>query len=107
MSDANPAATQGSAERKAMFGIVCGSHLLNHFQSSMVAVLYPLMMKDLGFGYVEIGFIAAAYGTIGQLLQGLYGFIVPRIKRAVVLGAGNIVLGLSVLATGFAPSYPF
>lgn len=104
MSDA---VTKNSAERKVMFGIVCGSHLLNHFQSSMVAVLYPLMMKDLGFGYVEIGFIAAAYSSIGQLLQGLYGFVVPRIKRAVILGAGNIALGLSVLATGFAPSYPF
>ncbi len=73
----------------------------------MLGVLYPLMMKDLGFGYVEIGFITAAHNTVGNLLQATYGFIVPRIKRAVILGVGNIALGLSVLATGLATNYPF
>lgn len=107
MTEANPAATQNSRERKAICGIVCSSHLVNHFQTSMVAVLFPLMMKDLGFGYVEIGFITTVRGLANQLLQALYGFMVPYVKRAVILGTGNIIVGLSVLATGFASSYPF
>jgi len=98
---------RNSLERKAMFGIVCGSHLLNHFESAMMGVLYPIMMKELSFGYTELGLITATHGMISHLLQATYGFIVPRVKRAVILGLGNITLGLSVVATGFAPSYRF
>jgi len=107
MQEEKPASKDRSLERKAVFGIVCGTHLLNHFQSSMIGVLYPFMMKELGFGYVEIGILTAAYNMVGSLLQALYGFIAARVRRAVVLGLGNIALGLSVVATGFAPSYQF
>ena len=101
MQEEKPASKDRSLERKAIFGIVCGTHLLNHFQSSMIGVLYPFMMKELGFGYVEIGILTAAYNMVGSLLQGLYGFIATRVRRTVMLGLGNIVLGLSVLVTGF------
>lgn len=96
-----------SLESKAVFAIVCGTHLFNHLQSSMLGVLYPLMMKELDFGYVEIGFLTALYNMAGSLLQAVYGLIATRVKRAVMLGIGNIALGLSVLATGFAPTYRF
>jgi MFS family permease len=94
-------------ERKAIFGIICASHVVNHFQGSMVAVLFPLMMKDLGFGYLELGFISTLRGIAGNFLQAIYGFLVPYIKRAVILGTGNVIMGFAVLATGFASSYPF
>ncbi len=107
MQEKSPVPQESPLERKAVFSLVCGTHLFNHFQSSMVGVLYPFMMRELGFGYVEIGFLTAAYNMVGNLLQALYGFIAARVKRAVMLGLGNIALGLSVAATGFAPSYPF
>lgn len=107
MENKSPVSKDDSLERKAVFGIVCGTHLFNHFQSSMIGVLYPFMMKELGFGYVEIGVLTAAYNMVGNLLQAAYGLIATRVKRAVALGIGNIALGLSVLITGFAPSYPF
>lgn len=107
MTEANLISTENSRERKAICTIVCASHLVNHFQTSMVAVLFPLMMKDLGFGYIEIGFITTVRGLANQMLQAVYGFVVPYVKRAVILGTGNIIVGLSVLATGFAYNYPF
>ncbi len=107
MKEENPTTKTESLEHKGVFIVVCGAHLINHFQSSMVGVLYPLMMKDLSFGYVELGFLTAAYNMVGSLLQALYGLIAARVKRAVVLGLGNVTLGLSVFATGFAPSYRF
>jgi len=33
-------------ERSAIFSIVCGAHFVNHFQSAMLGVIYPLMMKS-------------------------------------------------------------
>ncbi|HEY1374914.1 MAG TPA: MFS transporter [Candidatus Binatia bacterium] len=91
--------------RSAVFGIVCSAHFINHFQSTMLGVIYPLMMKDLGLGFAAIASIAAAYNTLGNVLQGIYGFIVPYVRRGVILGIGNCLLGLSVIASGFATSY--
>ena len=102
----NETPAKNELERKAICSIVCASHLVNHFQTSMVAVLFPLMMRDLGFGYVEIGIISTLRGIANQALQAIYGFIVPFVKRATILGTGNLIVGASVVATGFASSYP-
>jgi MFS family permease len=96
---------QGALGRRTIFGIVCGAHFINHFQSAMLGVVYPLMMKELGMGFVAIASIAAAYNTLGNVLQGMYGFVVPYVRRGVILGAGNCILGLSVIASGFATGY--
>jgi FSR family fosmidomycin resistance protein-like MFS transporter len=104
---AQPTSVEASSSRTAVFSVVCGAHFLNHFQSSMLGVLYPLMMRDLGIGFVAIGAITAVYGFVGNFLQAFYGFIVPYVRRGIILGAGNILLGLSVVATGFASSYPY
>src|SRR5262249_6722098 len=56
-------------------------------------------------GFVAIASIAAAYNTLGNVLQGMYGFVVPYVRRGVILGAGNCILGLSVIASGFASGY--
>ena len=73
----------------------------------MLGVLYPLMMRDLGIGFVAIGAITAVYGFVGNFLQAFYGFVVPYLRRGIILGIGNILLGISVVATGFATSYPY
>ena len=89
-----------------IFAIVCGAHFINHFQSAMLGVIYPFMMKDLGLSFLAIASIAATYGMASNVFQGFYGFIVPYFKRGVILGAGNCLLGLSVVASGFASGYP-
>jgi FSR family fosmidomycin resistance protein-like MFS transporter len=98
-------ASQNSTARTAVFGVVCGAHFFNHFQSAMLGVIYPLMMKELGMGYMAIASLAAVYNTLGSVLQAAYGFIVPYVRRGVILGAGNCVLGLSVAASGFVSNY--
>jgi FSR family fosmidomycin resistance protein-like MFS transporter len=97
--------SQNSTARTAVFGVVCGAHFFNHFQSAMLGVIYPLMMKELGMGYMAIASLAAVYNTLGSVLQAAYGFIVPYVRRGVILGAGNCVLGLSVAASGFVSNY--
>jgi MFS family permease len=94
-----------SSERTAIFSIVCGAHFINHFQSAMLGVIYPLMMKELGMSYVAIASLAAVYNTLGSVFQAVYGFVVPYVRRGVILGTGNCLLGLSVAASGFASSF--
>ena len=99
------ATARSSSGRTAIFGIVCGAHFINHFQSAMLGVIYPLMMKELGMGYMALASLAAVYNTLGSAFQGLYGFVVPYVRRGVILGIGNCLLGLSVMASGFASSF--
>ena len=98
-------AIEESSGRTAIFSIVCGAHFINHFQSTMLGVIYPLMMKELGMSYIAIASLAAVYNTLGSVFQALYGFVVPYVRRGVILGAGNCLLGLSVVASGFASSF--
>ncbi len=105
MSQAPSTVKENALDRKAIFGIVCGAHFINHFQSAMLGVIYPLMMKELNIGFLAIASISAVYNTLGNIFQALYGFIVPYVRRGVILGVGNCVLGLSVMASGFVSSY--
>jgi len=98
-------AADESSSRTAIFSIVCGAHFVNHFQSAMLGVIYPLMMTELGMSYLAIASLASVYNTLGSILQASYGFIVPYFRRGVILGAGNCLLGVSVVATGFASSF--
>lgn len=97
--------TRGEAARQTIFGIVCGAHFVNHFQSAMLGVIYPLMMKELGMSYLAIASLASVYNTLGSILQASYGFVVPYLRRGVILGLGNCLLGLSVFASGFASTF--
>ena len=92
-------------QRQTIFGIVCSAHFINHFQSAMLGVIYPMMMKELGMSYLAIASLASVYNTLGSILQASYGFIVPYFRRGVILGVGNCLLGLSVCASGFASTF--
>ena len=94
-----------TSNRAAVFSIVCGTHFVNHFQSAMLGVIYPLMMKELGMSYIAIASLAAVYNTLGSVFQAMYGFVVPYVRRGVILGAGNCLLGLTVAASGFAYNF--
>jgi len=105
MTETNSELTESLAARKTIFGIVCGTHFVNHFQSAMLGVIYPLMMRELGMSYMAIASLAAVYNTLGSILQASYGFVVPYVRRGVILGVGNCLLGLSVAAGDFASSF--
>src|SRR6266545_1857365 len=97
--------SEASAKRTAIFSIVCSAHFINHFQSAMLGVIYPLMMTELGMSYIAIASLAAVYNTLGSVFQAAYGFVVPYVRRGVILGVGNCLLGLSVVASGFASNF--
>ena len=91
---AEQTSVQESSNRTAIFSIVCSAHFINHFQSAMLGVIYPLMMKEVGMSYLAIASLASVYNTLGSILQASYGFIVPYLRRGVILGIGNCLLGL-------------
>jgi FSR family fosmidomycin resistance protein-like MFS transporter len=88
-----------------VLGIVNASHLVNHTNSSIGAVLYPVMMGPLGFGFFEIGVLQTLYQISAQGCQVLAGLIVQYVPRSIALGIGNIFLGLTTILTGMSQNF--
>ncbi len=94
-----------AVERTWTLWLTNASHALNHFQMQMVAVLYPIILTELGFGYAQLGVITAVRNFLGSGTQLVYGFLVPFTRRTVLLAVGNLIVGLGTLLTGFSGSY--
>ncbi len=86
---------QESPRHSLALWIVCVSHALNHMQSGIFSVLYTSMMSTLGFGYSELSMMLAANNVVSSGMQAVYGFITKYVKRAVVLGVGNVIMGIA------------
>jgi MFS family permease len=62
-------------------------------------------MADLGFGYAQLGVLAALQSLLGSAAQVACGFLVPFARRTRLLGIGNLIVGFGTLLTGLVGSY--
>lgn len=93
-------------QKRMALGLISGCHVLNHLQYSITSVIFPVMMTELGFGLVGLGFISALSSFVGQGLQVIYGFLAAFFKRTTMLAIGNVVVGLTAMLQYFIGSYP-
>jgi cyanate permease len=75
------------------------------FQFQSLASVAPLLVRDLGIGFADVGFLVGLYMLPGVVLAIPGGMLGERFgdKRMVVLGLGLMVLG--DLVAGFGPGY--
>jgi MFS family permease len=92
-------------QKRTALGLISGCHVLNHLQYSITAVIFPVMMTDLGFGLVGLGFLSALSAFVGQGLQVIYGFLANFFRRTTMLAIGNVLVGLTAMAQYFVGSY--
>ena len=93
-------------QKRLALSVISVCHTLNHLQYSITSVIFPVMMKELGFGLLQLGALSAISNFVGQGLQVVYGLFTGFFKRTQMLGAGNVVVGLSAMAQYFVGSYP-
>jgi ACS family hexuronate transporter-like MFS transporter len=93
-------------QKRVALGLISSCHVLNHLQYSITSVIFPVMMTELGFGLVGLGFISALSSFVGQGLQVIYGFLANFFKRSTMLAVGNVVVGVTAMAQYFVGSYP-
>jgi MFS transporter, FSR family, fosmidomycin resistance protein len=101
-----PSGAEGR-DRTLLLWLTNSAHATNHFQNAMLPLLYPAMMRALGFDYAQLGALAAVQGMFGNATQALYGFLAQFARRTRLLAVGNMILGVGVFLTGLVPSYPF
>src|SRR5688500_11586368 len=105
-SDETPTLEATLHQKRMALGLISGCHVLNHLQYSITSVIFPVMMTELGFGLVGLGFISALSSFVGQGLQVIYGFLAAFFKRTTMLAIGNIAVGLTAMLQYFIGSYP-
>ncbi|GAB6173989.1 hypothetical protein JCM15765_34670 [Paradesulfitobacterium aromaticivorans] len=87
-------------------GLVSLSHAVSHAFSALMPIVYPPLMQELGFGYAQLGLMVGVGNTFMSLLQGIYAFLMHRVRRRILLTIGNVLLAVSIalmpLVGGFA-----
>src|SRR2546427_3827116 len=92
-------------QRRLALSLISTCHTLNHLQYSITSVIFPVMMKELGFGLLQLGALSAFSNFVGQGLQVIYGLITGFFKRSVILGTGNVIVGVSAISQFFVGNY--
>jgi MFS family permease len=92
-------------ERRLALSLISICHTLNHLQYSITSVIFPVMMKELGFGLLQLGALSAISNFVGQGLQVIYGLITGFFSRSAILGTGNVIVGVSAIAQYFVGNY--
>jgi len=93
-------------QKRLALGLISVCHTLNHLQYSITSVIFPVVMKELGFGLLQLGVISAVSSFVGQGLQVVYGLVTGMFRRTTMLGAGNVVVGITAMLQYFVGSYP-
>lgn len=110
MSAPDHAHEVGGAEAKSAASgstltLVSLAHGINHAQAALKPLVFPLVLRELNFGYSELGImlgVASAVGGSLQLVAGALGRILPRHQ---ILGIGNAAVGLCFVLVALAQSY--
>lgn len=80
-------------------------HLLNDSLQAVIPAMFPILEKDLGLTFTQLGLIAFVLNIVASLLQPVIGFISDKkpMPFALPFGMTSSFLGMAGLA--FAPEY--
>jgi FSR family fosmidomycin resistance protein-like MFS transporter len=80
--------------------LVSAAHAVIHALSVLMPLVYPIIQVEYHLSYTQIGLIVAVPNAIGGLIQIVFGLLSRFILRKVMLGVGNILVGVSTFFTG-------
>ncbi|MBI4321208.1 MAG: MFS transporter [Chloroflexi bacterium] len=100
-----PSVTTEGRKRAYIVSVVSASHVLTHIQLGASGILLPLMMRELGFDVFQLGLLSSFSQLAGSAMQVIYGLIAQYYRRSVLLGVGNIVLGVCLSAVALSQSF--
>lgn len=85
--------------------LVSSAHALNHAYSVLMPLVYLFVLKDIPLTNGDIGAMTGVGNGISGLLQLAFSFLSFYFARRILLGAGQIVTGLSTILTGAANDF--
>lgn len=94
----------GEARRR--LALVSLAHGVTHMRGAILPLLYPTLMRVMGFGYVELGLLLSITRLVSGALQGMWGTVARYIPGKYLIGGDNVGVGLGMLVVGMAHTYP-
>lgn len=94
-----------SGDRK-IIGLLSFSHALQHFYVAGLALTYPFVISAFHISYSSLGYLLAASGLVGGLLQGAAGLAKKRSARFLLSGQ-NLSLALATFLAALSPGFIF
>lgn len=98
--------THGHSGSRSALTLISLAHGINHAQSALKPLVYPLVLRDLGFGYAELGIMLGVASAVGGSLQFVAGGLGRYVKRHLLLGFGNASVGICFFLIALAQSFP-
>jgi MFS transporter, FSR family, fosmidomycin resistance protein len=80
--------------------LVSAAHAVIHAIAVLMPLIYPIIQVQYHLSYTEIGLIVAIPNAVGGFLQISFGLLSRYVLRKVMLGVGNIFVGISTFFTG-------
>lgn len=80
--------------------LVSAAHAVIHALAVLMPLIYPIIQIQYHLSYTQIGLIVAIPSAVGGFLQIIFGLLSRYILRKVMLGIGNILVGISTFFTG-------
>jgi MFS family permease len=95
----------GAATRPNLtLALLALAHSLIHMQSALMPLVYIAVIDQFGLDAAAIGVFIAVTTAVAGLMQLSYGFLTRYVARPVLIGAGQIVFGVSLMLAGLASS---
>jgi MFS family permease len=87
---------------------VSSAHAVIHATVVLMPLIYPILHTQYGFTYTEIGLLTSIPNLLGGLLQVAFGYLGRYVSRKLLIGVGNVFVGISMFLTGTATTFgPF
>jgi FSR family fosmidomycin resistance protein-like MFS transporter len=91
-----------AARPNLTLGLLSLAHSLIHMQSALMPLVYIAVIEQFGLDEAAIGLFIAVTTAVGGGMQLSYGLLTRYVARPVLIGLGQIVFGLSLVAAGLA-----
>ncbi len=80
--------------------LVSAAHAVIHAVAVLMPLIYPIIQVEYHLSYTQIGLIVAIPNAVGGFLQIIFGLLSRYLLRKLMLGVGNILVGISTFFTG-------
>ncbi|WP_245577985.1 MFS transporter [Alicyclobacillus herbarius] len=92
-------------EANLRLSLLSTAHAITHMRGAILPLIYPLLMKSMGFGYVDLGTMLTITRVIGGLLQGAGGYLARYLSGRNIIAYENIGVGLGTGLCGLVHNY--
>ena len=104
MSTLNDSQKTGNPVYPIMFAIgVC--HLFNDSLQSVIPAMFPVLEKEIGLTFTQLGLISFMLNIVASVLQPVVGFISDKKPMPYALPLGMISSFVGMAGLAFAPQY--